>query len=251
MMKPEYSSMTPNKPRDSRWRLVVALLTLVVLGLVVDRLRMPDPSVHNATAPADEVAMVRLQLQVDALQAQLTALQRSHPAPVAPTKARLAASAVASEPALPQTAVAPEAAQPAAHTAPPEDFAKIRAEAEAETQAVRQGLDGQLYDEAVDEVWAPEQEARILADIGDGQLGAAYIVDSQCRSTLCRVQIEHPEAAQLDRVMFEMSSKSAFAGRRLFFERADGEGQTGRMTVYVARAGQALPTDRLQASQQP
>lgn len=221
-----------------------ALVGLLVINFALVSYSFTSSSGVPEVAPeiaATSAKVLHLEMRLEALESRLIALQnRVDDPPLARPISQVLAAAPPATGTEPLDVTAELSKSP---TDPPEDFEAQAAQAKAETKAVRDALDEHLGAQEIDAEWATAQEARILDDIGDGQLGRAYLVGSECRSNLCRVEIEHPESGQLDGVMFELAAQPAFAGRRLFIEQ-DTSGPTGRMTIYLARAGQPLPTDR-------
>jgi hypothetical protein len=236
---------TPSHSRPGLARFAgPALVGLLVINIgfvsysLTSRSGVPQAAPEIASTSAK---VLHLEARLEALESRLIALQnRVDNPPLARPMAQALAAATPVAAAELRDVTDVLSTKPAD---PPEDFEAQAAQAKAETKAVRDALDEHLGAQEIDTEWAAAQEARILDDIGDGQLGRAYLVGSECRSNLCRVEIEHPESGQLDGVMFELAAQAAFAGRRLFIEQ-DTSGPTGRMTIYLARAGQPLPTDR-------
>jgi hypothetical protein len=227
--------MNRNISNSSAYRIHPAAVALFMLPACATAAWVIISHEKPSGAPADP-ATAALARELAALRAELEE-----------TRGRLAALE-RSRPAVAEVAAAPKVAPLAPVEAPEpgpdrerkqeierrvaEDFARADREA-ADTSFT---FDARLEEEQVDPAWSAEEEARILGDTGAGKLGAAHVLGAECRSTLCRVELEHPDAKQLDRLFFDLISKPAFAGRRIYTHR-----EGNNMTMYVARSGHALP----------
>lgn len=188
----------------------------------------------RATAPApvsaavqDSSAVADLEAQVEQLQRALARLERRRPAVPTPPRE------VATPPSKGSKKAAPMLA-PAKETSPdrPDPEAQERADA-VRVNRERVEAATHLEREPVDEAWAPAREATLKRALGQ-DLGSAYLVSAECRSSVCRVELEHPEPDALDMLTLEVMARPELAGRRAFIAQ-DRDAGSGRLTMYVAR----------------
>lgn len=230
----------------------VGLLLLAGFTILQNAWALTAPSA-GATAlgsPETEVSqrIVDLELKLTVLEQRLAQLERQpRPDPVrVPLERR---PVVLDHPQLPPSSPAADIPSSIPET---EDAAENIAGKEwMQTRVAREAFETRMSTETEDASWSSRQEARILDDVGQGQLGRAYLLDAQCKATLCRVELEHPEASELDRLMLEVMSKPSFAGRQSFIEQDVAEAGSGRMTVFVARAGHPLKAPSADDIDQP
>ncbi len=106
--------------------------------------------------------------------------------------------------------------------------------------------------EAVDATWARERESAIrdyvtgLQNVPrdkykDPSMAAAVsnikLVSCDCRSTLCRIELEHGANAKTRDALIHMLGSAPFDGQGFFVESPDRK----KLTTYNARQGHALP----------
>lgn len=213
----------------------LALLTGIVSLDLAWRATAPAPAVKASSLGEDtEARLAQLEVELAALRRSLRArppLVASRPA-VDPTAwAKRAAEVQTAQP------VRQELAEPAStpDTAP----RKGEIDGEREDESTHDELRLRFDEEQVDEAWASRREEELESALR-GELGSGYLRDAQCRSSFCRVEIEHPDGSSLDLLVLEMMTKPAFSGRRAHLQM---DAETGRMTVYLAREGARLAPD--------
>ena len=228
-----------NVPTGRRGWVWISGALVLLYGLVaLDKLWVwtgPGPRVPEPPTVSDPGRLQQMEAEVQALAERLNRLEQAEVlAPVASHRA--------SSPAEPRRAEldAPKRSEPARERPHEPEFDP--AHERAEVTRTRERLDDRLEGEIADGSWAASEETRILEDLDGALLGSAYVVDTECRSTLCRVKLEHPEPRGLDRLLLAIMSKPAFAGRRWFVEQGTTGSGSGKMSVYLARRGLALPS---------
>ncbi|HEY5372365.1 MAG TPA: hypothetical protein VIK01_01705 [Polyangiaceae bacterium] len=108
---------------------------------------------------------------------------------------------------------------------------------EAEREATEQLYENSHAAEAVDSQWAPTARQTIQNTYsGDGFSGLRLTVD--CRSTLCRVDVDYSDPAAGDVAAHKFMSVHPWLGRRM--SHLDNATHTG--TSYFAREGFKFPT---------
>lgn len=99
-----------------------------------------------------------------------------------------------------------------------------------------------LREETVDHGWARTTERAFLDAAGSRELTGSRLTGVECRSTLCKVDVEHEnaQAAELWSAVFPLriASVSSRVMERRYVERAGHR----RSTAFVARMGHRLPT---------
>ena len=240
--------MSPSSSATS-WRPEFTHVGLLLLSLFVALQSLWSATESSPTAPElrghhdeNEKRIGELEIELTALKQRIRVLEAQPIPSVSPTAPALAvaeltkaigASKPKSEVPAPSKVVREENDHPVDPAQQLEHQRKV-------TEATVTLLNESLLAEVPDTDWSARQEQQILNDLDNNVLGSAYIVDNECRSTLCRVEVEHPEPHEVDRLMMELMSKPAFAGRQAFIEQATDSG-SGRMTIYLARQGQRLP----------
>jgi hypothetical protein len=114
---------------------------------------------------------------------------------------------------------------------PPEE--RKRAALEQQTQAIA-ALDARLQGEREDRGWAAEVRRQIGETLGD--LAGSSLRSVDCRASLCRAELTHPDPQALEGFISKYSG--AGPNFQLFYQR---EGDALATTVFVARRGQPAP----------
>ncbi|MBL8330186.1 MAG: hypothetical protein JNJ71_15200 [Rubrivivax sp.] len=95
--------------------------------------------------------------------------------------------------------------------------------------------------EAQDPRWAPSMEARLRGSYDSVSPLGTQVLDATCRSTMCRVDVQHADAAAQQRFMAAMLPARLFTqdGERGAMMPLDGRGL--RFAYFMAREGSTLP----------
>ena len=234
---PQKTSTSPHQ-----WLTSVGLLLLggfVGLQTLWD---LSSPQTFNsppAISPHHQIDLSRLEQELAELRAELTELktyinasstsgypvQKKHNPPplhVNPSETdTLTQSPSAPQP--PKTSSAPLHARPRL--------------TEETTKAPQQVFSQFFNNQDIDVSWSSEQETNIRNEIGNGQLGKAHLVATECRSTICRVELSNLEHTDIPATMLAVMNNPSLVDRPAYITH-DKE----RLTIYVARQGKKLPT---------
>jgi hypothetical protein len=187
----------------------LTLLALIAVGM---RTSSPASPVAQAQAPSDSHPE-----DIDELQAELSRL-----------RSRLAT--LESQPRSPTPEGAPVEQKPAV-------TAEAEPEEEAEDRSIaREAFIGEIeqtfWQQGRDAEWSSTTETS-LAEGLEG-LDGITLLDLQCASALCRIEVdEQPSSPGL---LQQLPTASPFDGDGFYHRLPDG-----RLVVYLARAGEALP----------
>lgn len=114
---------------------------------------------------------------------------------------------------------------------------------EAERRAYEriQLIETSLQQEHVDASWSTEASDAIEQTFDSEELAGASLVDLECRSTLCRVEVLHDDSEQLTEFQLLFPNKIGHILPQLTLDHVE-EGDSSTSTViYLARDGYRLP----------
>lgn len=189
---------------------------------------------EGVTALRKELSFLRAELnglrqpavneEIDVLKAQIAALQRE----------RQGESA-----AQPATTNGNDAEEYGNDAVDAEDWMSAeRAEQQAAEQ--RSALNTVFEEETIDADWSTDATQALERAFASEELSNASVHSAECRSTLCRVDVEHedPEKAGEFEMWFGKQIAEMLPRFSLFQEEVDGRAIT---VVYLARDGHKLP----------
>ncbi|MCG8419408.1 MAG: hypothetical protein MJE77_15865 [Proteobacteria bacterium] len=102
--------------------------------------------------------------------------------------------------------------------------------------ARQQSTERNFQAERVDGSWASNAEERISHALAEDSLGHTTMISSECRSTLCRVEVRHNDASSRSHFQLEFLRLVADALPRSAMHRGnEGDGETS--VVYLVRDG--------------
>ncbi|MEE9397883.1 MAG: hypothetical protein V3V31_12810 [Methylococcales bacterium] len=103
-------------------------------------------------------------------------------------------------------------------------------------------LEENVRSEPVDNNWTPQAEDAIHRALSDAELGGTAIINVDCRSTLCRMEIAHDNSQAL--LAFQDTFFSQVSGLLpgVLMDHIERENGTTETVVYLARESYALPS---------
>lgn len=125
-------------------------------------------------------------------------------------QARDTADVAAARPsARPQPRAAPPRVQPPALVQDHRDVGEVvaaDARPEPTDQDIARTLDGALRSETVDPAWVNAMEARVGDYFRSARATGSSLVREECRSTLCKLEVQHTSAESADHFVDDVSS---------------------------------------------
>jgi hypothetical protein len=103
-------------------------------------------------------------------------------------------------------------------------------------------LDGFFDTETWDASWAPRTEKKMLRMFDDAGLEGSMLIDARCRSTLCRVEVDHANEAAEMNFLAAFATRGSFLVQDTFRYRHGSENGESQSVFYVSRRGHSLPT---------
>jgi len=196
-----------NLPRGGILGAAVAMGGMVVVGAVLQR---------NCDTPADhrlDEVVRRLDAQDARISGFVAAQRRIAPQPERPRQP------AKREPGLPSHPTRDQASREAARIAFIEDS---------------------FAGESIDPAWASVVEGQIGQLAAEPRVAGSRITELQCRATLCRMEVEHDGAGEVQRFLDDVVTKIAEAPRATV-QRFDEEGGLERSLVFLAKRGHSMP----------
>jgi hypothetical protein len=95
-----------------------------------------------------------------------------------------------------------------------------------------------LTAEPTDPAWAGRREAELRAAVAGAAREGGWATQVECRSSLCRVELEHPRAEGLERSRAQLAVAPALVGRQVFW--SSDPGDPTKTVLYASRAGRDL-----------
>jgi len=188
-----------------------------------------DPAVHAVpepeVGPSNEDSLDALRREVAALRADVAGVKNA-------LEARGNAPASGAGPA-------PEDDE---DLADPE--AQLAAEVVLEQQQIQtyaQTIEASLEAETVDSAWSGSTSQIIGEAFTGEELAGASLQDIDCRSTLCRVEVQHRDEAKLQEFQRLFPLKVSQALPRMMMHRIDNADGSITTYLYLARQGYRLP----------
>jgi hypothetical protein len=111
---------------------------------------------------------------------------------------------------------------------------------DAALKAQRELLESSLQNEAKDRKWVDGAQTKLGSAYGVAAAQGVRFVDADCRSTMCKVNLELDKAdRKTERELRKLMDKPApWSGTRMMHM----DRQTGQVTMFMMREGHALPT---------
>jgi hypothetical protein len=97
--------------------------------------------------------------------------------------------------------------------------------------------------EQVDRTWANDARAIVETAAASPQLAGSRIAAVECRSTLCRIQVEHDSERDAE-VWSDVFYGEAVALPRGYQRRLEAQDDVQRTLVFLARPGHGIPRER-------
>lgn len=116
------------------------------------------------------------------------------------------------------------------------------AEEERQVQERAEAIEAKLEAESRDDAWSGGASDRLREAFADERLAEASPQDIECRTTLCRVEVRHPDEAKLGEFQRVFAFKVASMFPRLAMHRIKNPDGSLTTYVYLARQGHRLPT---------
>lgn len=127
---------------------------------------------------------------------------------------------------------------------PPRTAVDMDARMQAQEQRDREhmaAIESYVQAEAVETRWSVDTTEVLTQVLASAELAATAVHDIECRTTMCRVTVEHENMQTLDQftMMFPMQVGEALPHLNFFHD----QGTEGRMltVIYLTRQGHSLP----------
>jgi hypothetical protein len=120
---------------------------------------------------------------------------------------------------------------------PGEVVAADKERPEPTDQEIAQSLDGALRAEAVDPAWGRAMETRVDDYFRSERATGSSLVRTECRSTLCKLEVQHVGAESAGRFVDDVSAFIPQGSNAVIQPRHDGA--TARTVVWFTRHGPA------------
>jgi hypothetical protein len=115
------------------------------------------------------------------------------------------------------------------------------AAAQTSSEDLVASLDRAFQGEPVDPKWGASQAARLRAAFEAARPSGSVLVDSACRSTLCRVEVTHADIAAQERFVGALAPLGLFSNDGASGAAQHSGGKSGMRSVYfMAREGRDL-----------
>jgi len=108
-------------------------------------------------------------------------------------------------------------------------------------QTYAQAIEASLEAETVDSAWSGSTSQIIGEAFTGEELAGASLQDIDCRSTLCRVEVQHRDEAKLQEFQRLFPLKVSQALPRMMMHRIDNADGSITTYLYLARQGYRLP----------
>ncbi|MFK7899057.1 MAG: hypothetical protein AB8G23_24750 [Myxococcota bacterium] len=210
---------------------------MIALGLGIGLTLRPAVEL-NGKAPDTSTNAVdaKLQAKVDRLEAAIEELSR-------PSSARPAAGPAATQERVSEPVWGVET-RPDGLEDPSPIFDSVEDAIAAEQKFVEHtfgSLEDALKAEPLDGPWAIGQESEITEQLENGPDSTTRLVDVQCQSTLCRIELEH----EIDEVSHEVAMMALtgpmFAGSEMLSRRVESPQGEVRTELFLSRKDHRLP----------
>jgi hypothetical protein len=122
----------------------------------------------------------------------------------------------------------------------PEDEPDPEIDARQQAQAVADGFDEHIVEQAVDAEWAAAMDVRFAAVFAAERLAGSRLGAVDCRSTLCRLEVSFDRQGDRD-TLIEQASDLLEPDAQGFAHIEDGDDL--EIQVYLSRQGTSLPTE--------
>ena len=139
----------------------------------------------------------------------------------------------------PRTPTPPEAAPKAASVAQQEPLSE--ADEERYLQTVSAGYDSALASEELDQQWATSEESGFRDRLRTNAPPGTDLGNIACRSTLCRVVLNHSTDDAKEQLMSSLHSVVGARQSQVFYRYVYNPGGTVSTILYVSRDGERLP----------
>ncbi|MGQ0620286.1 MAG: hypothetical protein ACT4QA_10255 [Panacagrimonas sp.] len=132
-----------------------------------------------------------------------------------------------------------EAASP--HDLQAEETAR-EARDDARIALLESTLDRQFHSEPADPRRAQQTKSELISGFNGNGLGGNQISDLRCRSSLCRLDVLSKDAAAHGRLFTGQGQWAVMTDTQTFWRRTERSDGSLSTTMYITRAGSALPT---------
>lgn len=115
------------------------------------------------------------------------------------------------------------------------------AEEESYLQRVSMGYDNALASEELDQQWATNEESGFRDRLNNSALSGTGLGSIACRSTLCRVDLNHATDDAKEELMSSLHSVVGPRRGQVFYRHVYNPDGTSTTVLYVSRDGERLP----------
>ncbi|MEE9425988.1 MAG: hypothetical protein V3V18_13585 [Methylococcales bacterium] len=105
---------------------------------------------------------------------------------------------------------------------------------EIQASQVAQNFDSQIFDYT----WGNQAEQEIQTELDNGVLEGTYITNTQCHSTICKIEIDFIDTIAKHEGIQSIAMLLPWSGETMFLNN-DSIGENG-VVVYIAREGESL-----------
>ncbi len=141
-----------------------------------------------------------------------------------------------------------------AMSAPQDDPAESRPEVPSRVigpEEVTQHIETTFYSEAMDTAWAREVRQGLQEKLASLLSKGSSIGSLECHSSLCRIELRHPDEEQYQQFMQRMAQGGTFWKGASMTYRSEEDGRNIATISYLAREGHAMPFPETARSTHP
>ena len=100
-------------------------------------------------------------------------------------------------------------------------------------------LDRQVVSEGIDQEWSGPATEQIKSALAEKALAGSLLSNARCQATLCRIEVDSPDATALDRVLGELPVRLWSANS--YSQVTTHEDGSATLVLYISREGYRLP----------
>lgn len=124
---------------------------------------------------------------------------------------------------------------------PAEEETLLIEEEERSAQTRLETIEGILATEPEDAEWSLSAAELIREVLASKDFEGTSVYDVQCRSSLCRIEVEHDDPRKLADFQMHFPMRVASLLPRTAMHRVEGDNGSSRTIVYLAREGHRFP----------
>ncbi len=172
---------------------------------------------HDMTLVKSDLASLRASLTSLATQVQSASLRRGEPAEHIPHE------------------------EPQAIDSQAQDVAAMEEDAKLQEETRLEAIEATLRGEAIDATWAAQATDAIEQTLEDKALEGSVLHALECRSTLCRVEVTHPNPTARADFMLRFPMAVGLVLPSMTVRPIEGDDGSSTSSIYLTREGHELP----------